>query len=233
MPPRAAKVPFSSGGNRGFTIADAAWKAIETAYGRELSPAVREEMGSATAQYVDFATAEKAAPPSLPARRRIERLRKRAKQLLEELDERNSFAAPAPELYADELIYFHLYPRSNPKALLPGRRHLLLAPSSAEVERIVAGCDAALSEMGRTSAPGYWHEGSSWNSWVVQLTEIAASHGLPVGAAVTVKKAEPDQYSPFIRLVQALQRCLPSDLRRSMLSDDALTEAIKRARRAR
>jgi hypothetical protein len=232
MPPRTAKGPSSSGGHLGFAIPDAAWNTIEAAYGRELLAAVREEIGKATAHYVDFAAAEKAAPPSLPAKRRLGRLRSSAQKMLAEVDKRNSFAPEAPEFYADELLHNHLrHPASDNKNLRPWRWHRLLAPVAADLARVIAACDDAKTEMNRTSSPGYWREGSQWNDWVVWLTEIATEHQLPTGASVTVKAAEPDQYSPFIGLVRALQGCLPSDLRQSVHSDGALAEAIKRARR--
>ena len=54
MPPRAPKVPFSSGGHRGFAIPRAAWGPIEVAYGRALAAEVRTKIGDATAFSVDF-----------------------------------------------------------------------------------------------------------------------------------------------------------------------------------
>jgi hypothetical protein len=232
MPPRAAKGPSSSGGHLGFTIPDAAWKPIEAAYGRELTVAAREDIGRATAQYVDFATAEKAAAPSLPARRRLDRLHGLTQKLLDEVDKRNSFAREAPEFYADELLHYHLrHSASDNKSLHPSRWHLLLAPVAADLARLIAACNDAVGEIERTSNPGYWREGSSWNGWIVRLGEIATTHRLPRAAAMTVTKSAADQYSPFIGFVRALQNCLPSDLRQSMHSDSALAEAIKRARR--
>jgi uncharacterized membrane protein YccC len=231
VPPRAAKVPFSSGEHRDFAIPECAWSRIEASYGRELPSSARDQFSKATAHYVDMAAAEQAAPSALPARDRLVRLRKLATDLHAELDERNSFAAGRPEFYADQLIYFHLqHPGATTEALRPGREHLLLAPVAGDLQRFIAACDAAASEMEATSKPGYWREGSAWNNWIDALSRIAEAHGLPTAATETIKIAA-DELSPFVPFVAALQETLPAELRRSTGSLVALTGSIKRARK--
>jgi hypothetical protein len=231
MPPRGAKVPFSTGGHPDFTIPESAWGGIEAAY-VPLSASARDEINSATARYVDMATAERAAPSALPAKRRINRVLKQEQSALDEINKRNSFSSMAQESYGDYLIYSHLeHPASSADALRPGRERLLLAPVAAEHERVIAACKAALRELEQTRDPGYWRAGSAWDRWIVELTAIAKKHHLPTGTGVTVT-IDADKYSPFVKLVEALQKILPIGLQRSTWSQGALNEAIKRARRS-
>jgi hypothetical protein len=232
MPPRAPKVPFSSGGHPPLAIPDNSWERIEAAYGRELPTSVRDAILDATARFVDMASAEKGAGSALPGRIRIDRLRKLASNLLKEIDKRNSFPPEAPQFYADELIFFHLqHPSGNNKDLHPSGWRELLAPVAADLSRFIAACDEAKREMQETKTPGYWPEGSAWNAWIVELIGIMKAHGLTTAAAMTVTKHSDDRYSPFVGFMRALQSCVPPDLQRSMDSDGALAEAIKRARR--
>lgn len=72
--------------------------------------------------------------------------------------------------------------------------------------------------------------GTAWEFWIVIVTAIMRRDGLPyqVSKATTNPNA---QVSPFVKFVHALQSRLPEDFREHMHSDDALSQAIVRARK--
>jgi len=222
MSPRAAKLHVVTCRNDHiyhWVIPDSDWEKIEAAYGRQLSPTVRAEILVSMRVYCKLALDEMEAPSALPARRRIDRLRKLARPLLAEIENRNSLSRMAPEAIADGPIYRPLE-HSNLE-----RR--LLKPLSRMLQRFIAATDAAHRGLPiRNPKPG---GPTYWDLWIVTLTDIAIKNQLPAGAGEIAGK--PESYSPFVNLVDALQKLIPSHLRRSTHSQCGLNESIKRARR--
>jgi hypothetical protein len=216
MPPRGSEHAVV---DRHFGFPESAWPDIEAAYGRSLPGPVRKRINAVTADFVDMAFPQKSSASPLPAKRRLERLRALAVPFLEELDKRKTLPADAAEFYyADSLI----------DSISRNRRvtgGLLVEPFAADLARFIALIKAA-QRLLRS-----WRKRSSWNDWIADLTAIAKSHGLPWRAAVTEKKDKPEQHSPFVHLVYALQGHVPAGIRHSTQSLTALTESIKRARR--
>ncbi len=71
---------------------------------------------------------------------------------------------------------------------------------------------------------------NAWGYWIAFLTAIMRRDRLPyqVSKATTNPNAS---ISPFVKFVRALQANLPTDFQRHMHSDDALRQAIVRARK--
>jgi hypothetical protein len=69
---------------------------------------------------------------------------------------------------------------------------------------------------------------SEWEDWIRYLSVIMHRAGLPC----SVNKATNAKVSPFVKLVRLLQSHMPTDIQRHMHSDDALGQAIVRARKA-
>jgi hypothetical protein len=237
MPPSLPKVPFSSGGHSGFRTPDSAWAPIEVAYGQTLPSRVRQEIVAATAHFVDMAAVELEAPPAMPAKRRVERLRKSARKLADELTKCRTFKPNSPELWADELIFQHLRlpPLDNGQ---PRPTSVHLAPGLGYIAKFISACDAAKNEMNEMKLR-YWRAGSAWNDWIKALTKIMTKHDLPIGASGTVAttNSDPDDwrldldYPPFTAFMRALQQQVPANVQKHMCSDAALAGAINRARR--
>jgi hypothetical protein len=74
-----------------------------------------------------------------------------------------------------------------------------------------------------------FRQGECWNNWIIQLSRIMEAEGLP--RAVGKGSVDPEKISPFVRLVDKLQDCVPKAARRHTQSKGALAGAIYRARR--
>jgi hypothetical protein len=94
-------------------------------------------------------------------------------------------------------------------------------------------CDLSLAELLRElndpTIPSF-QEGECRRYWIPQLTEIMKQAGLPTGVRKDTDKRKSGGPSPFVALVRELQGCLPDGCRQTTHSDDALAEAIVRAR---
>ena len=100
----------------------------------------------------------------------------------------------------------------------------LLAHSLTATEAV---CIFAIKEL---VDAGYAHNWL-WNNWIGCLTIIMKEHNLPYKVRADSDKLK-GEISPFVRLVEALQRCIPVEARHST-RDFALAKAITRARRGR
>jgi Domain of unknown function (DUF5801) len=104
---------------------------------------------------------------------------------------------------------------------IPGARDKLHHFRHA-LKSLVVACDCALNDL--SAARGY---DEAWGWWIRGLTRIAGEYGLPTGVSTELDKN--GLPSPFVRLVQELDRYLPADARQRR-SPAALAMAISRAR---
>jgi hypothetical protein len=100
----------------------------------------------------------------------------------------------------------------------------LLAHSLTATEAVCAFAAKELVDY------GYTHNWL-WNNWIGCLTIIMKEHNLPYKVRADSDKLK-GQGSPFVRLVEALQSCIPVEARHST-REFALAKAIIRARRGR
>jgi hypothetical protein len=74
--------------------------------------------------------------------------------------------------------------------------------------------------------------GGAWQHWTISLASILKEHGLPYQVRKDVDKQKPGSaISPFVKLVDSLQRLLPEKVRRHTQSLDALSQALVRGRK--
>jgi hypothetical protein len=210
-----------------IALTDEKWQAIERAYGRKLNPDVRQQITTVTKHYLKDCVFDRSAAPKKMALKRIRRVRRAAGDLEKVMLDSKPFSASSDELsreqqqsahsYADGLIRRHLDERrSRARDKLHHFRHAL--------KSLVVACDGALNDL--SAARGY-RDGEAWGWWIQELTRIAGEYGLPTGVSTELDRN--DRPSPFVRLVQELDRYLPADPRQRR-SPAALAMAISRAR---
>jgi len=94
---------------------------------------------------------------------------------------------------------------------------------------IVVSCDERLVELASIEAQDARHP---WENWIVQLTELLEQSDLPTGARKDVDKNKAGP-SSFVIVIRELQQLIEPQFRRATQSDDALADAIGRARSPR
>ncbi len=231
MAQHSPKLPVSfMRGEPKLKITDADWLRIERAYRKKLpgkrsaddmrsaeDPAddLRDEIYKASLEFLRFDAAERAAERVADAVAMVEACRARASDVLAALDVMHGSSVAS--IYAETLVEKNfLSPYDRPLETLYA---LLSSLHSASV--------AALAELEQERNGGSFRRGEAWQEWIVRLTEILKTRGLPTGVSKDGLKN-----SPFVALVRELQECFPAECRRSMHSDAALAAAVTRARQA-
>jgi hypothetical protein len=208
-------------------------KLVEEAYGQgPLSQVVWLKIEAATALYNSGAAVERAVPMD-EFRRKLTKLRAAAGEVngcLPEMSHR-VYKSIDPQLtgierqLAIQEKYFEL-DKFDPTPVFPIHVYELLSHTLAAVEDVA--CFAEL-EFGDPEV-GYFR-GTMWAHWVYWLTIIMREHGLPRSARKD-KYLRMDRISPFVLLVQELQKHLSAETKRTIRVRDVYTlaQAIYRAR---
>jgi hypothetical protein len=230
MSRRKPRVPFASvAAIPTIAIEPAGWSRIERGYGKNLRQIVRNKILDDTQSFVKFACFEIAAEPIEPAVKRLNKLRTCVQELHRLVDPAlHSIRYPDAALYADELIGWRLYQKIYP----PKQMHEYLAPFAKDVLLFERACALALDEINRTSKPGVWRRGKTWDEWIIRLTETLTQHDLPVSVRKDSDKNSTRQPSAFAKLILELQNFVPKEFRHYSTAD-AISQAIVRARRVR
>jgi hypothetical protein len=225
MARRKPKVPFASAVVPPVRLDPSDWSRIEREYGHALPSGLREKILRHTQFFVDMAIHENAAQPIETAVKRLKHLRRSAQDLLELLYQAQSLL-DLPDIYADELVVWHLYQ----KVPHPSRTHEFLFPFANEVRSFEKACASAQDEMTRDSnqKPGYWRAGWAWDEWIKNLTTTLTEHQLPISVRKDSDKNRTP--SPFARFVIELQKSVPRQCRHYSTTD-AISQGIVRARR--
>lgn len=92
---------------------------------------------------------------------------------------------------------------------------------------LIAADDVCAFTASEIADFGYTHHWL-WEYWIDWLTMIMKEHRLPYKVRTDSDKLK-GQISPFVRLIEALQKCIPMESRHST-TDFALAKAINRAR---
>jgi hypothetical protein len=190
-------------------ISDADWHRIELAY-RPLPERLRNEILAATQWYLESALAEGVAEPVKTAVQRIKGVERTGDAFLKALDTVRGSQS--------EQMIFQKFGNTD-------RINLFYEM----MQSYLKACRLVLDQVTDPTSHG-WIEGSAWASWVVDLTQIMRTHGLPHQARKDVDKKRKDIHSKFVALLRELQTCFPKKFRRGWQSDDALATAINRAR---
>jgi hypothetical protein len=207
-----------------IAFTDEVWQAIEHAYGRQLNADVRQQITTVATEYLKDCVFERTAAPKAMARKRLKRIRRAAGDLEKVMLDRAAFSVSSDELSEEQQQSAHSYANYLIRRYLGEARlardklhHFL-----GVLHTLVVACDCALNDL--CAAQGV---GDAWSWWIQGLTRIAQEHSLLTGVST-----EPDKSgrpSPFVRLVQELDRCLPANARQRR-SPAALAMAISRAR---
>jgi hypothetical protein len=193
------------------------WAKIEAAYGCSVPQSARVEIVEATNKFLQFSAFALAALPLTDALKRVEAMKRCATDLLITICERSESAQ-----VVDGIIEKHT------KSLSAGTPYDLLHIAD------VAGCLIAACEKTKRELVDQPSSGPDaderWRLWVRRITAIAKASKLPRGVRKD-RLGNPEwRPSPFVRLVDALQTCLPSAHRRRATSHEALSQAITAAR---
>jgi hypothetical protein len=98
------------------------------------------------------------------------------------------------------------------------------------VYSVRAGCNLMLRAWERDSG---LREGFAWDIWVDFIAGVVEYYGLPSSVRKDSDKRDPDLVnSQFVLLIKKLQEHLPEELRRHNQSNEALEQAIHRARKS-
>jgi len=197
------------------TISDDARAVVEVAYGRPLADAAWERIKASTNRFV---SEDQLTPNLKELRQRLTSLSKAADYFEREFP--NGLPAPTT------LKKLH---RSLLKELsildLEVATVMPYLQTLARVSRILA--DYSLHNPECLDALS---RDELWDIWIADLTGIAQRERLPSGARKDSDKTT-GQASPFVRLVNALQRFIPPSRRRFIHSIDGLATGVSRARK--
>ncbi|MEH2524212.1 hypothetical protein V1288_002121 [Bradyrhizobium sp. AZCC 2176] len=215
MPQRKRRLPISSSGQPApkFEPNAVFWGRCETAYGRAISREIREEVVTATNNFLWIASMEAEAEDLNAAVERIGRYRKAAGALLNEQGEPGSTASI---FYAEYLIQSEF-----PDTTLDQLHDLLMSYHGA--------CARAQGRAASENEPEF-RQGASWDTWIRNITAICKRHQLPIGSRKDDDKMR--QHSPFVRLVYELQSGFDHRYLRGAHSRTAVAKAIGDARRS-
>jgi len=204
--------------------------AIEAKYGRKLTSEQWEQITGVTSALTIFTPGMKDAtrlPVVLSKLKKLEAAAKSVRSEFNEIPDRGNFT---PE----EIYWAFFAPRRRPPR--PGEELLFLEEILGAVIKF---SEFAIQQIQKADPehPNDWYgvsEGEVWNIWVNALTKIMKNNGLPYKVRKDKDKNKNDAQSPFVKLIQELQNCLPKECREFTQSDDyALAQRINRARRAR
>lgn len=215
MPRRRAKLSRALivGPPRTIGITNAQWSRIEAAYKYDLSAALRKELLESTNLYLTFVPVEFAAETVEAASGKVKRAQKAGLEFMGAVNGLN-------EPKGDGIVANFVYRRFG--------RTERLNLFFEMMQSFIGACGIALQEINDPSNHGAINE-SSWRCWIVDLTKIVESHGLPWQVRKDSDKSQ-GRASPFVSLVYELQCCIPHPYQPRRRAGDALATAINRAR---
>ena len=194
------------------------WRRIQCAYEVRLSGSLRSEIIGLVDHYFYNHQLELAAPFADDAAAWLKKLRANLTDALHLMRRRPATATQISE--AED------FGRSQIMVLMRKARrdvNWTWGQIVTHIAQLEHACGEVIQDC-ENSEDGF-KEGSGWNLLISQLTELANRCGFSRSAAKGGKT------SPFVAFVQELQRTFPAEFRNHFQSDDALAEAISRARR--
>jgi hypothetical protein len=230
MARRRPKIPRTTAFRVPFKLDSSDWGRIERAYGQSFSPQLRNEVVKITKDFLYWASAEQT-PPMEDAKQRTRTLRKLTSSLLNEIQRKTDVSPYTNELIAG--LFSHFW-HKNTKFVSIAVRDALPREVTQVLSSFLSACDEALNQMKSLSTKTWmWEDGTAWNHWVVQLSDLTETNGFPTASSVSRPKMAPERASPFVGFVDQLQVNIPEKYQRHRQSPVALAEAIKRARKHR
>jgi hypothetical protein len=214
MAPRPRKVPITSGFS--VSAADMAfdWPRIEKKYGFCVAPDLRQKIESDTLEYMAGVWFEETAGPVASAEVVVAKVRSAALKLKQALPALN--LATDESIYARNLLFNELWNGPAQAAADP------IAALQETIDKFIDATENAIKSFKdpNQSVAG----GDAWELWVVRVTTLLKTRGLPTGA-----RHETDE-APFVILIDEMQKSLLPMFRRHGGTLEALARAITRAR---
>lgn len=222
MARRTPKLPIASGRGLQIELVQDDWARLEKAYGYKLADPLRVSILKLTNTFLLSAEFEQTAPDIKEAEEYISAVRNSVRELSKAIRGRTGLAV----FKARQLLREHAdLPAGGDNDVIS---HLVwhILPELARA------CDAAMAELSELGV-GNFCTGASWEAWILELAELLRAQRLPAGARKDASRKSGKttrQSSPFVALVWELQKCMPSQFRRTTQSHDALAAMVTRAR---
>ena len=209
-----------------FEIEESDWAGIESQSGYKLSQSSRSEILALIRYFLPMAEGERNAPllyapdpkSGKPSKRseaenRLRKIKLRATDLRNALNEIEDYTSENPALSADDLIGMNCdRPELGGKAMPPKAKFCTLRLANI-LKDFVAACNAATQELkmleGKGKLPkGFkpsepFKDGDAWNEWVVALAEIIAKRGLRISTSMYYGTSKENNLPKFVRLIKA------------------------------
>jgi hypothetical protein len=219
MPTKAVRIGFGPHAGQWDSFDKKQRGRIQAAYGRSISEEVWQKIEAVTSMLAYSTPITRNAASLSVTLKKTNKLADAAKSL------RMSLLAgtPAKPVVSAETLpdvylkYFHHDPTK-----------LELADTYSFLLKMAEGI-ISLADFINRERPSDFPAGRFWGLWIIMIANILKSHGLPVGARKDRAKAIRDS-SPFILMICALQRELPTECRSQYISPDAVAQAYHRAR---
>ncbi len=217
---RRLRLPYSIGWRRdqAFEPKQEDWQRIESAYGYELAPALRDEIVAHVEKYFRGQPGEEDAPFVDDALAYLRRLEKAGTKFWMLMFEESEGAQTTAAGYVQGQVGKYLG-----QVHRPGWQQLLDFMTG-----LIGAMELTRKQINERSQQGFV-EGSSWSGLAHEMIELLAAHKLPVGLA---KFDDPARASPFVCFFRELQRTFPGQYQRHGATNAGLTEAITTARRS-
>lgn len=231
----------SSGRSEEISLTDHDWKDVEAAYGHSLLTEVRKSIIEATNELLYWEVFERNALPEREALNLISSIRSASNNLRAALSVCGGDAGFVAQLLIKESLVTPRLSLERHEQIFHALGELLFSLSSACTQALA---DPSVPDQVKPAAPidasavlfdeysanrpaRPFREGESWNAWIGRLTEIASKNRLPFKVSKGSDKS--NRTSPFVLLVDALQKFLPSGSKHTH-SLGGLAKAITGAR---
>ena len=198
---------------KSIAITRSDWRNVEKKFGKPLPQSVRDEILKLTSDFVYWAQFEVEAEPLQPARDRVIAWQRWAE----------AFWKPGGRTPSRETLVYAKHKISSYFSDARFQRPDLFGDLGGVLVSFSVACGMALADL--DDPPG-WQAGDAWEIWICNLTRVLNKAHLPTGA----RTDDLAEQSAFTNLVAALQKFIPSKIRRPIHSLPALAKAIQRAR---
>ena len=198
---------------KSIAITRSDWRNVEKKFGKPLPQSVRNEILKLTSDFVYWAQFEVEAEPLQPARDRVIAWQRWAE----------AFWKPDGRTPSRETLVYAKHKISSYFSDARFQRPDLFGDLGGVLVSFSVACGMALADL--DDPPG-WQAGDAWEIWICNLTRVLNKAHLQTGA----RTDDLAEQSAFTNLVAALQKFIPSKIRRPIHSLPALAKAIQRAR---
>ena len=198
---------------KSIAITRSDWRNVEKKFGKPLPQSVRDEILKLTSDFVYWAQFEVEAEPLQPARDRVIAWQRWAE----------AFWKPGGRTPSRETLVYAKHKISSYFSDARFQRPDLFGDLGGVLVSFSVACGMALADLDH---PPGWQAGDAWEIWICNLTRVLNKAHLPTGA----RTDDLAEQSAFTNLVAALQKFIPSKIRRPIHSLPALAKAIQRAR---